>query len=172
MNLSTQGFKVKTALISSMLLVIVGMTTPAYAGEQGKVCKHDGSIAGLYGRQHERHITKALSLTEEQQQTLKSQRETQAQARQQLREQTRKAEEALISAVNSGANDSELQILANELGKLKATASLERAKSHKAFLAVLTPEQQQALQEMKAGHKDKKGGWHGKYRGHRGEQDS
>lgn len=156
---------VKTVLVGSVLVASVGMTSAAFAGEHGKKCTHDSSAAGMHDR-HERHLSKALSLTEEQQQTLKDQRQSQVEARQALREQTRKAEQALRTAVTAGASESELQSLADELGKLKATAALERAKSHKAFLAVLTPEQQQKLETLRSEHKGKVKSWRGKHREH------
>lgn len=155
---------VKTALFGTMMLAIVSATSIAYAGEQGKECMY-GMAAELHGKPG-RHMARALSLTEDQQQTLKGQRQSGAEARKQLREQIRVAEQGLTDAVNSGASDNQLQELANHLGKLKATAALERAKSHKAFLAVLTPEQKEKYEQLKAEHKGKTKGWREKHREH------
>lgn len=160
-------FGVKTALVGTMMLAIVSATSIAYAGEQGKVCKH-GMAAEMHGKPG-RYMARALSLTEEQQQTLKDQRQAGAETRKQLQEQIRAKEQGLQEAVNSGASDSKLQEMANELGKLKATAVLERAKSHQAFLAVLTPEQKQKFDQLKAEHKDKKS-WREKHRKHHTEE--
>ena len=158
---------VKAALFGTMMLAIVGATAIAQAGEQGKECKYGmaGEMQGKPGM----HMAKALSLTEDQQQTLKNQHQANADARKQLREQIRAAEQGLNDAVNSGASDNQLQELADRLGKLKATAALERAKSHKAFLAVLTPEQKQKYEQLKIEHKAKMKGWREKHRKHHSE---
>lgn len=167
MKLSIRSFNAKSVALGGILLAAV-MTTPVYAGEHHKGYKHERPTVGMHEHKFGRHLSNALSLTEEQQQALKSHREAQSEARRGLHKQTREAEKALISAVNAGASDNELQALANELGKLKASVALERAKSHKAFLAVLTPEQQQKLEELKAGHKGKFKEWRGKHHERRG----
>lgn len=162
---------VKAALFGTMMLAIVSATSIANAGEQGKECKH-GMTAEMHGKPG-RHMARALSLTENQQQTLKDQHQSSAETRKQLREQIRVAEQGLKDAVISGASDNRLQELADQLGKLKATAALERAKSHKAFLAVLTPEQKEKYEQLKAEHKGKTKGWREKHREHHsGDMDS
>jgi Spy/CpxP family protein refolding chaperone len=166
------GFNVKTAVLGSLLASLFAsaltISIPSYAGEEGKACKHgdknhhtlnhhdmNHNSGGDVGHKHQRHLMQSLDLTETQQATLKTQRQTQAEARQQLREQLRTAKEALKVAVNSGASESQLQALAADLGKLEGQAALERAKSHQAFLAVLTPEQQQKLEQLKTEHEGK-----------------
>lgn len=166
------GFNVKTVLRGSLLVSLLASALTAsilsYAGEDGKACKHGDKnhqalnhpdmshhSGGDVGFKHQRHLMQSLDLTEAQQATLKTQRQTQAEARQQLREQLRTAKEALRVGVNSGASESQLQALAADLGKLEGQAALERAKSHQAFLAVLTPEQQQKLEQLKTEHEGK-----------------
>jgi len=158
---------VKTVLFGTMMLAIVSASFIAHAGEQGKECKY-GMAGEMHGKPGQ-HMARALSLTDEQQQTLKDQRQAGAEARKQLREQIRVAEQGLEDAVNSGASDKKLRKLANHLGKLKATAALERAKSHKAFLGVLTPDQKQKYEQLKTEHKGKMKGWREKHRKHHSE---
>jgi protein CpxP len=180
------GFNVKTVLLGSLLASALTTSILSYAGEDGKACKHGDKnhhaainhhtmnhhSEGDVGHKHQRHLMQSLDLTEAQQATLKTQRQTQAEARQQLREQLRTAKEALRVAVNSGASESQLQTLAADLGKLEGQAALDRAKSHQAFLAVLTPEQQQKLQQLKAEHEGKMKDRMERHKGYRNRSES
>lgn len=67
-----------------------------------------------------------------------------------LRLEERKARSAFNSAVQAGANDAELQVLAEALGKLHAQKMVAGVKAKRDFESVLTPEQKQQLQERRA----------------------
>ncbi|MEN0037519.1 MAG: Spy/CpxP family protein refolding chaperone [Cellvibrio sp.] len=142
-----------------LLLSIASIAMPTLAGDgKGRDGRHH-AWAGQegFGGGDFRHVGKALDLTDAQKETLKAQRESDKAAREALHAKLFEAREALTTAVNSGANDAEISVLADALGKLHAEQALAGAKAQKAFLAVLTAEQKQTLAELKAKRQDRKG---------------
>lgn len=137
-----------------LLLSVAGAAVTTMAAE-GDHCggKHH---AGKWSDQDDfagrdfRHVGQALALTDAQKETLKAQRETNKAAREALQTKIADARKALTLAVDAGANESELNALADRLGKLQGEQALAGAKTQKAFLAVLTPEQKQTLANLKA----------------------
>ncbi len=137
-----------------LLLGIASVAMPAFAEDAGKNCdawQHAGKGFGQehIGARDFRHLDKALALTDAQKETLKAQRDANKTARETLFTKIADARQKLAAAVDAGANESELTALADTLGKLHAEQALAGAKSHKAFLAVLTEEQKQTLAELK-----------------------
>jgi Spy/CpxP family protein refolding chaperone len=139
--------------IGVLLLSVTSVAVPALAGDAGKNCdaRHHTRWAGHenFGGRDFRHLGKALDLTDAQKETLKAQRETDKAAREALFAKLADARQSLATAVNAGANDAELNALADTLGKLHAEQALAGAKAHQAFLATLTAEQKQTLAELK-----------------------
>lgn len=138
-----------------LLLSFASVAVPTLAGETAKNCdarQHNGKWLGQesFGGRDFRHLGKALDLTDTQKETLKAQREEGKVAREALFTKLAEARQALAAAVDAGANESELNALADTVGKLHAEQALAGAKAHKAFLAVLTAEQKQTLAELKA----------------------
>lgn len=144
-----------------LLLSVASIAVPTLAGEAGKKCegKHYATKMaehnGLAGREF-RHMGKALALTDVQKETLKAQREADEAARDALHAKLADSRNALAAAVDAGANDAELNALADTLGKLHAEQALAGAKAKKAFLAVLTEEQKQTLAEAKTKRLERK----------------
>jgi len=137
-----------------LLLSFACVAVPTFAGDAGKNCDakhHAGNGLGQenFGGRDFRHLGETLALTDAQKETLKTQREAGKTAREALFTKLADARKALAAAVDSGANESELNALADTLGKLHAEQALAGAKAHKAFLAVLTTEQKQTLAELK-----------------------
>lgn len=97
-----------------------------------------------------------LELTDAQKETLRAQHKAEKSAQRALHSKIAEAHQALNTAVESGANEAELSALAETLGKLHAEQALAGAKAHKAFIAVLTPEQKQKLAEAKAKREERK----------------
>lgn len=138
---------------SVLLLGSVALAMPGFAGERGGKgeWRQHGGWEGHGGR-----IEKLLDLTDAQKETLKAQREAQADAREAQQAKIAKAHEALAAAVEAGANDAELSALADTLGKLHAEQVLAGAKARKAFVAVLTDEQKQKLADLKAKREERR----------------
>ncbi len=136
-------FAASTLLLGSMVLAI-----PGFAGDKDERggWKHHAGWDDGHGSKRLAHL---LDLTDTQKETLKAQREAQQGARDALRDKIGDARDALAIAVDAGANDAELAVLTETLGKLHAEQLLAGAKAHKAFIAVLTDEQKQKLTELK-----------------------
>lgn len=138
-----------------LLLSVASMAPPTFAGDASKNCDarhHAGKWhgqEGLGGRDF-RQLGEVLALSDAQKETLSTAREADKTARKALHTKLADARQALAVAVDAGANDSELNALADALGKLHAEQALAGAKAHKAFRAVLTEEQKQTLAELKA----------------------
>ena len=148
---------IKLLATSALLIGAAGMVAPGMAAEAAKSC--GGYHAGKdwhKGEKHAGHLARALDLTDAQKATLKSQREADKAARAALHEQLKDARTALNNASAAGANDAELNSLAETLGRLQAQQALNGAKSHQAFLAVLTAEQKQTLSELKSKRMERK----------------
>lgn len=147
--------KSNKALVAGLLLLsAASIAVPTIAGGAGKNC--EGKHHAAKWAEHEdfagrefRHLGQELALTDTQKETLKVQREANKSARDALHTKLADARSALATAVDSGANDAELNALADTLGKLHAEQALAGAKAKKAFLAVLTDEQKQTLAEAK-----------------------
>lgn len=151
----------KLLVVGILLLSVACIAVPSMAGDTGKKCdmKHhaanwDGQER--FGGRDFRHLVKALELTDAQKETLKTQREADKVAREALHTKLFNVREALVTAVNAGANDTELSALAETLGKLHAEQALAGAKAQKAFVAVLTEEQKQTMAELKAKRLERK----------------
>lgn len=153
---------IKLLATGALLLGAAGMVVPSIAADAkpcdsgtyhtGKDGHHGGKHAGHFGR-----MERALDLSDAQKETLKSQREANKAARAALHDQLKEARTALNTATEAGANDAELNSLAETLGRLQAQQALAGAKNHQAFLAVLTDEQKQTLAEMKSKRMERKG---------------
>ncbi|WP_331352314.1 Spy/CpxP family protein refolding chaperone [Cellvibrio sp. UBA7671] len=154
--------KSNKALVAGLLLLsAASIAVPTIAGGAGKNCEGKHHAAkwaehdGFAGREF-RHLGQELTLTDAQKETLKAQREANESAREALHTKLADARSALATAVDAGANDAELNALADSLGKLHAEQALEGAKAKKAFLAVLTEEQKQTLAEAKTKRLERK----------------
>lgn len=144
-----------------LLLSVTSIALPTIAGEAGKNCEgkhHSAKWTGHDGfaDREFRHFDKALALTDAQKDTLKTRRDADKVAREALHTKLAEARNTLATAVEAGANDTELNALAEVLGKLHAEQALAGAKAKKAFLAVLTEEQKQTLAETKAKRLERK----------------
>lgn len=154
---------IKLLATGALLLGTAGMVVPSMAAEAAKPCNGGGYHAskdGHYGGKHAGHqgrMARVLDLSDAQKETLKSQREANKAARGALHSQLKEARTALNTATEAGANDAELNALAETLGRLQAQQALAGAKNHQAFLAVLTDEQKQTLAEMKSKRMERKG---------------
>lgn len=133
---------------SVILLGSVALAMPGFAGERGDKGDWQHRGGGFEGHGGKR-IEKLLDLTDAQKEALKTQREAQSNNREAQQAKIADAREALATAVEAGANDAELNVLADTLGKLHAEQALAGAKARKAFIAVLTAEQKQKLSELK-----------------------
>jgi protein CpxP len=144
--------KMTKLLSASVILLTAASVTPVMAGGAGEDCdvKHHNSHWGGGGEfrgPDVRHFGRALDLTDDQKATLKTQQEATRAEREQRHTKLREARQALTAAVNAGANDAELAVLAEALGKVKAEQELSAIKAHQAFIAVLTDEQKAKLAE-------------------------
>lgn len=148
---------------SVILLGSVVLAAPGFAGERGD--KGDWKAHGGWEGNGGRHIEKLLDLTDAQKATLKTQRTANEGAREAQQAKIAEARNALATAVETGANDAELNALAENLGKLHAEQVLAGAKARKAFIAVLTDEQKQKLADLKAKREERRNvrgkHWHG-----------
>lgn len=148
-----KGFKIlatTAAIVGSLTLA-----APGFAGDKdsdGK-WKHNSDWRHDHGG---KRLDKFLELTDAQKETLASQRESDKAARHAQHAKLLEAHNALNNAAENGANDAELSALAQTLGQLHAEQALAGAKAHKAFTAVLTPEQKQKLADLKAKREERK----------------
>jgi len=148
----------KSPLIVGLLMSGLVLAGGAYAGQDSKPCPDHPPMHKFGPEQGGRamgHMMKELNLTEAQQAQLKTQREAQEQNRKARFEKMKTAREALHQAVESGASDAKLKSLAADIGKLESENALDMAKSQQAFMAILTPEQKQKMEKMRAEHQQK-----------------
>jgi protein CpxP len=142
-------------LSAGVILLSAASVTPVMAHGHGKDfdakhhAGHWGGPAGFGGPEF-RHFGYGLNLTEDQKATIKAQHETTKVERKQLHKKLVEARAALESAAKAGANDAELGVLADALGKLHGERELAAIKDRQAFLAVLTDEQKAKLAERGA----------------------
>lgn len=164
-SITSRGIDMKSNKLLAtgiLLLSVTGMAATSLAGD-GENCRgkhhaakwseHEGFGGGDF-----RHIGRELALTDAQKETLKTQREANKPARDSLHTKLADARQALAAAVDAGANEAELNALADTVGKLHAEQALAGVKAQKAFLAILTPEQKQTLAELKAKRLERKNG--------------
>lgn len=152
----------KNSFMAGLLLLgAASIAIPTIAGESGKNC--EGKHHAAKWAQHEgfaggelKYMGKKLALTDAQKETLKAQRKADENERDARHAKLAEARAALANAVEAGANDAELNALADSLGKLHAEQALAGAKAKKAFLALLTEEQKQTLAEAKAKRLERK----------------
>ena len=150
---------IKLLAASALLIGATGMVVPTMAAEAGKSCKdgyHMNKFAG-HSVKHAGHFGRVLDLSDEQKATLKAQRDANKDAQLAVKKQLHEARAALTTAVEAGANEAELNALAETLGRLQAQQALAGAKNHQAFLAVLTQEQKDALAEFNSKRFERKG---------------
>ncbi|WP_049629681.1 Spy/CpxP family protein refolding chaperone [Cellvibrio sp. pealriver] len=150
-----------TLLSVGVVLLSAASVMPAMAGSSGKHCDvkhHIGQWGGHdgMGERELRHLRHALDLTDEQKATLASQRDTNKAEREALHAKLSGARAALTTAVESGANDAELAVLADTLGKLQAEQVLAGLKARQAFFAILTDEQKAKMAELKTKRMERK----------------
>ncbi len=150
----------KLTLLAAVLASGLGLATAGFADQvaDAKACPHK-AMDHRFGPGDEpramSHMFKTLDLTDAQKATLKAQREAEIKNRDQLQDKLQAARDSLQKAVESGASDSELKSLSSKLGQVESERALAMAKSQKAFLAVLTPEQKQRLASLKAEREEK-----------------
>lgn len=147
--------QLKIAATAAILSGALVLAAPTMAGDK---CGDRGGWGHEHGGHHDLggHLVNKLDLTDAQKETLKTQREVNKAAMDGLRTKIDAARDRLARAVESGANDTELAALAEDLGKLHAEKILSGAKAHKAFLALLTDEQKQKLAEFKAKREERR----------------
>ena len=147
----------KSFKILATTAAIIGSLTlaaPGFAGDRN----FDGKWKqnSDWRHDHGKRMDKLLDLTDAQKEALENQRGSDKAARQAQHAKLLEAHNALNNAAENGANDAELSALAQTLGQLHAEQALASAKAHKAFIAVLTPEQKQKLAELKAKREERK----------------
>lgn len=139
-------------------LAVVSFGTYALAEETadpatGCKGKH-GFHQHMKGERPMEHMARFLELTDEQQQTLAAHREEQRATYREQRQQVRQAQRALHEAVANNADEAEVAALADKLGDLKAQQVLARAKDKQFLISILTPEQKEKMEQMKAKRKE------------------
>ncbi len=157
--------------IVSILAVssILGVATTTLADESKELDEpsvhhnfktDDGARAlkGHGGREHRvrghgRLPLELLNLTDSQKQTLEAARAERRPAMKQLHKKLREAREALDRAGDQNADDAALNKLAIELATIIAQQEVNRIKTHREFLNILTSEQQEKLAAFEAEHK-------------------
>jgi protein CpxP len=157
--------KMNVVVVAITALGLVGLTTAAYAVDAIKCepSEHrqgSGEMGEGFGPRHQhmddnRQLLKdELKLTDDQKKTLAAARKAQEPAMQDLHEKMRAAHDALDKAGDANADDATLTNLSTNLASLIAQQEVARIKAHKQMLSVLTPEQKQKLESLKAEHKD------------------
>ena len=148
--------KTKSFLAISSIALAATLAMPLTASAQpgGTACgpqdKHMRHAAKGEGGMVPGHAMRALNLTEAQRDQIFKIRQDQAQALYDQRKAERTAATKLRELSSSDAFDeAQAQRLAQELGQAQAQLALLRAQKHAQFLAVLTPEQRQTLDQMR-----------------------
>ncbi len=98
----------------------------------------------------------ALDLTDAQKAQFRSIREAAQAESEPARQQLEQAREQLQAAVEAGQSGAALQGMAAQQGELMGQLIGIQASSHEQMFALLTPEQKQKLEQLKA---DRKAGW-------------
>lgn len=171
----------KTAIIPVLLVTLLLSAGPSFAwpGSQGKKncdnsCNRQGQEMRYDQRQDRKEnrlekMTVILDLTEKQQQQIKDLTEKQRQDRQSMRAQMQASRDE-IRAYKQGKefNEDEFRAKAQKLADVKVEMMVQQTKSRQEIFAVLTPEQQQKAEKLRAIHGD---GFFGKKNGKRGDCD-
>ena len=167
----------KTTIIPALLITLLlsAGTSFAWPGGHGKrncdnLCNRQGQ--GMTAERHEERMTNRLEtmavildLTEEQQKKIEALTEKQWQDRQAMRAEMQASREDL-RAYQQGTefNESEFRAKAQKQADLKTEMMVQHAKTRQQLLAVLTPEQQQKAEKLRAIHAD---GFFGEQHGNR-----
>ena len=115
---------------------------------------------GMHGGGRDGHgggpgaLMRELDLTEEQQEQLRAVFE-QGTARETF-ERLRSSREALNDAIDNGADEATLRQLAYEVGTAEGDVAVERARTQAAMLEILTPEQREKWETLKAERKEER----------------
>ena len=168
----------KKATIIPVLLVTLLLSTGtsfAWPGGQGQKncdssCNRQGQ--GMSSEQHEDRMENRLEkmaiildLTEQQQKKIESLKEQQWQDRQAMRVEMQASREDLRSDKQGKEfNESEFRAKAQKHADLKVEMMVQKAKAKQQLFAILTPEQQQKAEKLRAMHGD---GFFGKHHGDR-----
>ena len=135
-------------------LAVVSLGSYALAEETadpGNDCKGKHSFhQHMKGDRPFEHMGRMLELTEEQKQTLAARKDEQRANYREQRQQVREAQRALHQAVINNADEAEVAVLADKLGDLNAQQVIIRAKDKQFLLSILTPEQKEKMEQMKA----------------------
>ncbi|WP_444914383.1 Spy/CpxP family protein refolding chaperone [Microbulbifer sp. TRSA007] len=110
-----------------------------------------GGVSGQ-GRGFE-YMVRQLELTEGQQAQLKANRESTREARMAQREQMIELRQQINEAIESGADQTTLDQLGEELGKLKVQQMQNHDTMKEQFKAILTDEQKAKLEQLKSERK-------------------
>jgi protein CpxP len=174
--------KTKTVAISVLLLAIVlapmamAADEPAPRGPrggQGDPGQGRGGRAGMGGGDMQGRMMGQLDLTEEQQKQIKSIREENKTQTQEAQQAVRKTNAVLQEAIESGSDD-EILAVGKALGEAYGKQGVLRAQTARKIEAVLTPEQQAKMKELKAQMKvrmQQRGQGQGRPRGQQGQGD-
>ncbi len=167
----------KTAIIPVLLitLLLAAATSFAWPGGHGKKdydnsCNHhrQGMTAEQHQERMENRLEKMaviLDLTEEQQKKIETLIEKQWQDRQAMRAEMQAGREDLHAYMQGTEfNESEFRAKAQKQADLKTEMMVQHAKTRQQLFAVLTPEQQQKAEKLRAMHAD---GFFAKHHGNR-----
>lgn len=98
-------------------------------------------------RQGRGHMLRELDLTQEQRDQMRTLRE---QGSREAFERVREAKKALDDAVEAGADEGTLRQLGYQYGEAEGEAAIERSRMNAQFLQILTPEQREKYEALKA----------------------
>ena len=107
---------------------------------------------GRHGGNHQRALLRELDLTEEQRQEMHALAEPSAKETFERAMQTR---QALNEAVENGEDEGAIRQFAYELGMAEGDAAVERARTHAQMMQILTDEQREKYEALKAERKQK-----------------
>lgn len=112
-----------------------------------------GGADGRFGRGPGGGLVRGLqelSLSDAQRAEIRTIIESSRESGMPLREQLRETRRALRDAVTSDTvNESEIRALAAQMAPLEAEAAVQRARTHSAMMAVLTPDQRDELHALR-----------------------
>ncbi|MFA0810026.1 Spy/CpxP family protein refolding chaperone [Microbulbifer epialgicus] len=105
------------------------------------------------------HMARELQLTEGQKAQLKANRDGTREASKVQRERLNELRKQIHSAIESGADQANLDQLGVELGRLKVQQMQNHYQMRQQFEAILTDEQKAKLEELKAERKERRMKW-------------
>jgi len=163
----------KRLFITSMLASTLAIGTSVYASPfGGKNCggkKGGKPSAEMMEKRFDRMGAK-LGLSDEQKEQMKSFRENKKNSMRSLRDQKKSLREQMRQLDPKADDyDQKLAEIANTKAELTRSMTIARGESRKQMAQILTPEQQEKMQEMR---KYKKGGHHRGFGKRHGENDS